>query len=149
MRLRRRMNSFIQGNGSILPGEVFVVLNQNPAVFGKHPAHPLKPTRGLYQFRTHTNNQPHNPYESKAKTMTELQWPPLKPGNEKFQEKYAAIKRDGIHLQPGQVLILIHQLAEAEACLASIWKHVLQDASPLFAPVSKPHRDVSSPAPKP
>ena len=148
MRLRRRMHSFIQGNGSILLGEVFVVLNQNPAVFGKHPAHPLKPLWRLYQFRTHANNQSYNPYKSKTKPMTELQWPTLKPSHEKFKEKYDALKRDGIHLKPWQLLLLIHHIADVEVCLDSIWRHVLQDASPLFDPVSTQPRDVSAPAPK-
>jgi hypothetical protein len=67
------MNSFIQGNGSILPGEVFVVLNQNPAVLGKHPAHSLKPTRWLYHFRVHTSNKQQTTMKSKKNPQSQVQ----------------------------------------------------------------------------
>ena len=77
-----------------LPCKEFIVLQKNPAVFSKHPAHPLKPTK--------------NPDQTpRVTTAPALQLPPLNYDSQKYQKWLDTVQRDGLRLSGRQVTILL------------------------------------------
>ena len=57
MLLHRRMSSFIPASGNIQPGEIAVILNENPTAFSKHPTHPAQSDTGLWRIHKTTQHQ--------------------------------------------------------------------------------------------